>query len=200
MRYIVYGKRFGGEHLDIREFITPNTPSVQEAVAELPKDGDPVWNCWDWVCKNIQYPPICAGAQDYHEKISFLRSNPILRTPVKHSRQLDDFWELPWEVLDPPRYGDCEGSSVVLVSMLRNFLSTKDVYCAVGTYQGHGHAWVTVNDVVKWYTLDTTISKAKPNRFSAVIEGSPYIPFIRFNDQDVVVERDGWQDFLNFHT
>ena len=195
--YIVYGKRFGGEHLDIREFITPNTPSVQEALAEVPDNGDRIWDCWDWVCRNVAYPPVCGGSQDYHEKISFLRGCPVVRVPVKRSQRVHDFWELPWEVLDPPRYGDCEGSSVVLVSMLRNILPPNQIYCSIGTHTGYGHAWVTVNVGSHWYTLDTTIKRAKPDGVNSVIEDDPYIPYLRFNDQEVIVERDGWQDFLN---
>jgi hypothetical protein len=196
-RYPVYGKRFGNEYLDIREFVTPFTPSVQDVLKTISADGDMVWNCWDWVCRNVKYPPSCDDVQDFHEKISFLRGCPIIRIPVKRSAKVHDFWELPCETLDPPRYGDCEGSATVLVSLLRNFMSERQVYCTIGTYTGWGHAWVTVVDGSGLYTLDTTIPCAKPEGVNAVAEDQPYIPYIRFNDIEVIEERDGWQDFVN---
>lgn len=197
MQYIVYGKRFGGEHLDIREFITPSTPSVKEVLKSIPQNGNVVWACWDWVCRNISYPPAPNRIQDYHEKISFLNGNPIVRMPLKRSVNVYDFWELPWEVLDPPRYGDCEGSAMLLVSMLRNHLSPGEVYCTIGTYEGSGHAWVTVVSGGSRYTLDTTKPQAAPGGALSIAEDDPYVPYIRFNDQCVEVEREGWQEFLN---
>jgi len=197
MDYIVYGKRFGGEHLDIREFITPYTPSVQEALSEVPPGPNIIWQVWDWVCANIKYPPSCDGMQDYHEKISFLTGCPIIKRPVKHSVRTLDFWELPWEVLDPPRYGDCEGSSVVLVSMLRNFLDPQSIYCAIGTYEGKGHAWTMFSDGTEEYILDSTIPRARLVNEDSEKEAESYKCYLRFNDQIVIEERDGWQEFLN---
>ena len=197
MSYIVYGKRFGGEHLDIREFITPYTPSVQEALAQVALGNNQIWNIWDWVCANIKYPPICGGIQDYHEKISFLKGCPIIRAPVKRSTKVEDFWELPWEVLDPPCYGDCEGSSVVLVSMLRNILPASAVFCNVGMYKNFGHAWTTFSDGIEDYILDSTIPQARAVGDNSEAEADLYVPYIKFNDQIVTVERDGWQLFLN---
>ncbi|MDD5547092.1 MAG: hypothetical protein PHO67_08080 [Candidatus Omnitrophica bacterium] len=198
MDYPVYGKRFGNEYLDIREFVTPFTPSVRDVLAGISAEGDRIWNCWDWVCHNIKYPPSCNDVQDFHEKVSFLRGCPIIRMPVKRSSKIDDFWELPWETLDPPRYGDCEGSATVLVSLLRNFMPENEVYCTVGTYTGWGHAWVSIVQGSSFFTLDTTIPEAKIEGVSAVAEGDPYVPYIRFNDKLVIEERDGWQDFCNF--
>jgi hypothetical protein len=197
MQYPVYGKRFGGEYLDIREFVTPFTPSVQDALAKVSVDGDRIWNCWSWVCNNIKYPPSCNEIQDYHAKISFLRGCPIIRVPVKRSEKIEDFWELPMETLDPPCYGDCEGSATVLVSMLRNFLQPERVYCTVGTYTGWGHAWVTIHGGSDVFILDTTIPEAKHDGIRAVAEGDPYVSYIRFNDVNVIEERDGWQEFVN---
>lgn len=197
MQYTVYNKRFGNEYLDIREFVTPFTPSVQDALAEINADGDRTWNCWSWVCQNIKYPPSCNDIQDFHEKVSFLRGCPIIRMPVKRSSKIEDFWELPWETLDPPRYGDCEGSATVLVSMLRNFMAEDHVFCTVGTFTGWGHAWVSIIEGSSVFTLDTTIPDAKPDGIRSVAEGDPYVPYIRFNDKNVIVERDGWQEFIN---
>jgi hypothetical protein len=82
-RYYVAVRHFGEWH-ELREFVQPFSPSVVGAQAS-------VWDCLDWVCRNIRY-----------------------------KEDVGEFWQFPSETL-VTREDDCEEHAFVLVSMLRSF-------------------------------------------------------------------------------
>ena len=69
---------------EIREFVQPFDPSVVGAQAAI-------WDCLDWVCRNISY-----------------------------REDIGEFWQFPSETLARGE-GDCEDSAILLTSMLRGF-------------------------------------------------------------------------------
>ncbi len=82
-RYLV-AVRHPGEWREIREFVQPFSPSVVGAQADI-------WDCLDWVCRNISY-----------------------------REDVGEFWQLSSETLTK-KEGDCEDSAILLASMLNNF-------------------------------------------------------------------------------
>lgn len=82
-RYFV-AVRHLGEWREIREFVQPFSPSVVGAQADI-------WDCLDWVCRNISY-----------------------------LEDVGEFWQLSSETLTK-KEGDCEDSAILLASMLNNF-------------------------------------------------------------------------------
>jgi len=101
----------------------------------------------DWVCKNVEY-----------------RSDN------------GEFWFFPRETLREMAE-DCDGSSILLASMLREFYPPDRVYVVVGTYRGLGHAWVEIDGEI----LETTYTSARP-----VVDPQQYRAYARFNDQQVI--------------
>lgn len=108
---------------------------------------DLAFNLWDWVCKNVSY-----------------RSDD------------GEFWYFPDEVIGQ-RKGDCDDSTLLLVSMLRRFYRPDRVYAVVGTYRGFGHAWVELDGEI----LETTYSYAH-----SVPDPQNYHAYTMFNDQEVI--------------
>lgn len=101
---------------------------------------------WDWVCKNVSY-----------------------------RADNGEFWYFPDEVIGQ-RHGDCDDSTLLLVSMLRHFYSPDRVYAVVGTYRGLGHAWVELDREI----LETTYTYAH-----AVPDPQNYHAYAKFNDVEV---------------
>ncbi|GAI18548.1 unnamed protein product, partial [marine sediment metagenome] len=69
---------------------------------------------------------------------------------------------------------DCEGTAILLCSLLRNFTNA---YVVVGDYQGYGHAWCKINGQV----LETTYTRARP-----VPDPYDYQAYCLFNDKEVI--------------
>jgi len=64
-----------------------------------------------------------------------------------YRREVGDFWTLPSEMLSA-RAGDCDDSSILLCSLLRNYLPAEKVFVGFGVWSingsNNGHAWVVV--------------------------------------------------------
>jgi hypothetical protein len=136
-RYFVAVRHFG-EWRELREFVQPFSPSVVGAQAS-------VWDCLDWVCRNISY-----------------------------QKEDGEFWWFPSETLAKTE-GDCEDSTILLVSMLRSFTNA---YVVLGDYQGWGHAWGA--------SEEGEILEATYNEARAVPDPEAYHPYVLFNDQEVI--------------
>lgn len=106
--------------------------------------GPDVWGCLDLVCHNISY-----------------------------RQDIGEFWQFPSETIWRGM-GDCEDSSILACSLLRNFTNG---YVALGAYQGYGHAWCQHNSEV----LETTYTRARP-----VPDPQDYCPYVYFNNQEVI--------------
>lgn len=133
-----------GQWNDIREFVQPNNPDV---VAIYSQYGPNLWSLYDLVCRNINY-----------------------RSDVRNA---GEFWQTPSETLASGE-GDCEDSSILLTSLLRNFTDAK---VAVGNYQGYGHAWCQIDGQI----LETTYTRARP-----VPDPEDYCPYALFSEREVI--------------
>ncbi len=84
-----------------------------------------------------------------------------------------EMWRFPAETISLG-YGDCDDTAILLVSLLDNFTNA---YVAAGSYKGYGHAWAQLNGTI----LDSTYASARP-----VPDPQDYIPYVLFNDKEVV--------------
>jgi len=91
---------------------------------------------------------------------------------ISYRLDAGEFWQVPSETLGG--YGDCEDSSILLTSLLRNFTQA---HVAVGLYQGYGHAWCQLDGQL----LETTYTRAR-----LVPDPQDYCPYVIFNDQEVI--------------
>jgi hypothetical protein len=184
--------RYPGEWLDIKELVQPESYAVKMALAKVYNSAQTpeqnIWNCWDLVCREIDYPP----AGDYHRREAFPTQGLFGRPLVSQSTQ--DFWSFPFETLSLG-IGDCEDSSILLCSMLRNFRGANEVDVTIGYYDrphpSLGHAWVTIIRLGRRYILEPTLGNALPTIYQ-VPEAAPYLPYIRFNDMLHTEERPGF--------
>ncbi len=91
---------------------------------------------------------------------------------ISYRRDIGEFWQTPSETLRG--YGDCEDTSILLASLLRNFNGAK---VALGSFEGWGHAWV----VNKGEILESTYTKAR-----RVPDPEHYCPYCLFDDEEVL--------------
>jgi len=202
MNFVVYGKRFGQEEVGLGEFITPNTPSVIEIVAEIMalNPPDPIFAIWDWCCRNVKYPPIPPGKNidklEYTTRTRFLTGGLLSRPLLKDVNEID-FWQFPFETLAKPRYGDCDDVGFLLCSMLLRVMPRGDIRCVVGTYNGFGHCWVSIYKDGQWYILDPTLPQACDCGIYGTPEGEPYVSLIKFDDQTAEEIEEGYERFMN---
>ena len=178
-RYLVR-VRFFGEERDIREFIQPWSSPVAEVAGRLPAGKDEaVLAAWEYVQQHVAYPLV--EPYDYRYQEAFIRSRGGIRVFEPRVALLSetryDYWQMPAETL-AERTGDCEDASMLLCSILRARLSPGEVFVTVGTWQGYGHAWVTVAGSGGLHVVETTRAPQEPLR----LEGTPYVPYVRFND------------------
>jgi len=136
-----------GQWHDLRDFIQPSNPDVLAVYTQI---GPDYWTLYDFVCRNISY-----------------------------RLDVGEFWQVPSETLQGyyenlEGHGDCEDTSILLTSLLRNFTQT---HVAVGMYQGYGHAWCQRAGQI----LETTYTSAR-----VVPDPLNYCPYLYFNDQEVI--------------
>lgn len=97
-----------------------------------------------------------------------------------------DFWNYPSETIRD-MVGDCEDTSFLLTSILRNKLSENDVYATVGTFDGFGHSWVTIRNIFNEDKILETTGDNVLEVFQSDNINSPYKPIIHFNDKQVLI-------------
>lgn len=119
-------------------------PDNPDIIAIYSEIGPDVLGCLDWVCRNISYRP-----------------------------DIGEWWSFPSETIERGT-GDCEDSSILTCSLLRNFANA---YVTLGSYQGYGHAWCQLNGQI----LETSYTRAQP-----VSDPQDYCPYAFFNDREVV--------------
>lgn len=174
---IVVRRRFGRQRLDIREFIRPDSLMVRELVAQLPPDPDAHYL---WVVRNIAYPWGDPDVLDRHLFCRFV--TPDGSWQVCH--ESDDMWAYPAEVL-ADRIGDCDDTSILLVSMLRHLFGPDQVFATVGYWNGEGHVWVVLAAPQGWRLYETTL-RGLSGPAPVEWETPPYEPLCRFNDVHAV--------------
>lgn len=119
-------------------------PGNPDVLAIFSQYGPNYWSLYDFVCRNIDY-----------------------------RRDIGEFWQTPSETL-ASKLGDCEDTSLVLCSLLRNAINA---HVALGSFQGYGHAWCEYNGQV----METTYTSAR-----SIPNPEDYCLYVIFNDQDVV--------------
>lgn len=174
--------RFPGEIHYLQEFVRPEGYMVQEVCRQyggLPPE-EQVFQLWDYVCREIDYPLTAKGEYtDYHRMDAFLVVDiPLFGPRFRVSQSSEEFFQFPAETLSW-KIGDCDCTSVLLASLLRNVLPAKRVQVAIGTFRGYGHAWVTVDQLI----LETTLRAA--TGVQPELDGA-YRPLYLFNDQEAV--------------
>jgi len=127
-------------------------PSNPDVLAIYSQIGPDAWKLFDFVCRCVTY-------------------------------RLDtgEFWFTPSETLAQGR-ADCEDTSLLLCSLLRNFTDAK---VALGDYCGFGHAWCWHNGQI----LETTYTRA-----GIAPDPENYTTFVLFDDREVI---ELWPGALN---
>ena len=120
------------------------TPDDPAVLKVYHQVGQDAWQMFDFVCRGISY-----------------RSDT------------GEFWQLARETLARKR-GDCEDSSILLTSLLRNFTDAKVV---LGDYYGYGHAWCQYHGQI----YETTYTYARP-----VPDPGNYRAYALFHDQEII--------------
>lgn len=140
----VLGKvRRDGNYHSLKSFITPNEPLVQELASILYSGGNFVKDTQDFI-----------------------------HSEIKYKKERGDFWKLPVQSLIDG-YGDCEDTSLVITSLLRNFIGPEYIYCVVGEWRGDGHCWV----IAEQRLIESTRSSR------VLVRERGYKPYVFFNDQ-----------------
>ena len=182
MEWRAWKVRCGAELCVLPQFVQPNSPSVLKILngRKAITEQESILNCYDYVCRNISYPLTWDGrATDYHKISAFPIHRGVFGTSYRVSETTEEFFQYPGETLTWG-FGDCEDTSTLLTSLLRNFLPPDRVFCVIGNYQRFGHAWVQVKlKDGNLAILETTLSSAPPNPWRY---GGPYSPYIIFND------------------
>ncbi len=119
-------------------------PDNPDVVAIYSQIGPDAWQLLDFVCRHVSY-----------------------------KREVGEHWQFPSETLARGQ-GDCEDTSLLLCSLLRNFT---DAQVVLGNFQGYGHAWCELDGQI----LETTYTSARP-----VPDPQDYCPYCIFNESEVV--------------
>ena len=101
---------------------------------------------------------------------------------IDYRRDTGEFWQFPSETLKG--YGDCEDSSILFTSLLRNFTNG---HVALGSYQGYGHAWCQLDGQI----FETTFTRARP-----VPDPENYLTFVLFDEREAIELWSGALDGL----
>ncbi|MBA7672285.1 hypothetical protein ES703_80460 [subsurface metagenome] len=101
---------------------------------------------------------------------------------IDYRRDTGEFWQFPSETLKG--YGDCEDSSILFTSLLRNFTNG---HVALGSYQGYGHAWCQLDGQI----FETTFTRARP-----VPDPENYLTFALFDEREAIELWSGALDDL----
>jgi transglutaminase-like putative cysteine protease len=200
MKVYPVAKRCFGEERDIREFVQPWSLPVQELAESLrrPTLEETITASWDWVARNIDYPPGPLEKMDRHYREAFLSAGVkglVLPNMPGFRSTVYDHWGFPAETL-ALGMGDCDDAAVLLCSLLRNFLPEDRVFATAGLFgRWGGHVWVSAYGSGS-FVLEATLSEALPGPW-VIPEEEPYIPIIRFNDRRVVEVGELPQGFLS---
>lgn len=181
--YVTDARPFG-ELLDIRELVQPRTFMIQQLLRSIKSTGDrAIEEAWGASVCQIRYPPQQPvdwhRVQAYRQKSSGLFGLPT-SAPV-FDIETTEVLESPQEVL-VLGMADCDGQSILACSVLRNFLRPEEVFVTLGSWNGFGHAWVTLMRDHPMVLETTKQHEACKLAFAGLVEGIEYVPMFRFND------------------
>ena len=157
----------------LSDYVTPSQPDIlmlwNKLTQDIPAVEDKIVACWDWVAKQVKYK-------------AFIKA----RITVEGKQSItDDFWQTP-SMVTKTHVGNCANKAFLLTSLLRNGLSSEQVYCVLGNLlNGHeqGHAWVQVNLGKGEFVVESTRDDVP---MLAVGQALRYQPVHYFNDQQIL--------------
>ena len=155
--------RYSKSHVPIRQLVNPNDPTVKTLAAILHQAPDFVDACWTFVSAYTHY-----------------------------AAEVDDYWSTPAESLEKAANGegiDCDCSSILLVSLLRNYIPANRIFCAIVMWNldgnPDGHMTVIYQDEAgNERILESTTSP------TAELRGN-YQIYALFNDQYALATKQG---------
>jgi len=155
--------RYDGKYHSIRSLVQPDDPEVRETARVL-----------------VQAPDFISVSQE------------LVNSFTTYRAEVGDYWAEPGETL-AERAGDCDDLSILLCSILRNYIPADGVYCAFGLWtdggKRTGHMWVIAQDEDgEDRILEATAHPAKATKGKYVIHGF-------FNDQYCFATDIGLREF-----
>lgn len=138
--------RYDGEYHSVRSLVQPDDPEVRDIARVL-----------------VQAPDFISVCQE------------LVNSFTTYREEVGDYWAEPWETL-AEKAGDCDDLSILLCSLLRNYIPPDNVFCAFGlcTREGErgGHMWVITKDENgKDRILEATAPPWKVTKGKYVIHG-----------------------------
>jgi len=155
--------------------------------------------CWDFVASEVDYPLTLLGqSTDYHLLNAYPFSQGLFGTRYRVTYATEEFFQFPTEVLGHRQkngrmVGDCDDSSILLASLIRNCLPPEKVKMVIGSSEGYeneaDHAWVMAYIYGGWVLMETTLMTLPEDmleraRGIAGISGTGdrYLSFLEVND------------------
>lgn len=189
--------RYAGEIHEVREFITPQQWHVQRKVEDISSRmvSDLQKEIWQFVCADVRYPlDVWGRVNEYHKLqayayrgyfVSGLGWRPVT---LINQQVYNEWFDFPWEILSQePMVADCDGSSILLCSLL--IAAGFPSYVAIGGIfdepQSLTHAWVITHYNGEWQSWETTTNEAG---LALPVENEYYYPLCYFNDQEIFVD------------
>ncbi len=155
--------RRDGKYHSIRSLVQPNDPEVRDVARVL-----------------VQAPDFISAAQEF------------VNSFTTYSTEIGDYWSYPSESLTN-RAGDCDCLSILLCSILRNYMPPENVYCAFGLWtiggKASGHMWViTEGEGGDDRILEATAGPGKSTK-------GKYVIHCIFNDEYAFATDIGLKEF-----
>jgi len=155
--------RYDQKYHSIRSLVQPDDPEVRDIARVL-----------------VQAPDFITAAQEFVNSFTTYRS------------EVGDYWAEPKETLAETA-GDCDDKSILLCSILRNYIPPDKVYCAFGLWKmgdkTTGHMWdITEGEDGDDRILEATAGPEKSSRGKYILHGM-------FNDQYCFATDIGLREF-----
>lgn len=154
--------RYEGVHRNIKALVQPDDPQVKLIADILHQDSD-----------------FIEATQEFINKFT------------KYAHEYGDYWATPAECL-AKREGDCDCLSILLCSILRNYIPAEKVYCAIGIWANNneetGHMWVIVGNGGEDIVIESTAPINSP------LQGH-YNLYGIFNDAYALATLEGLKEF-----
>jgi len=197
--------RDDGQYHSIRELIQPNEETVQEVADVLIQGKDFIADAQDFVHIFTKYKDefghfwatqtdLMTAFENYKNELGgyWEDAAEFAEDFLKHRDDFGDYWATPSETIKNID-SDCDCMSILLCSILRNFIDADSVFCAVGflnpSQKNSGHMWVvTVDKTGKQRIVESTASSKQP------ITGVYEVEAL-FNDMYAFATPKGIKDF-----
>lgn len=159
--------RYDNRLHSIRSLVQPGDPTVKKVADIL-----------------VNAPDFVAAAQDF------------VNSFTRYAHEPGDYWSIPDEALshELTRFrSDCDCKSILLCSILRNYIDPENVFCVVGKHLDstgeYGHMWVVTQNPDG---SDRLVEATAPS--SHRLSGR-YKTYALFNDQYCLASLEGIEEF-----